>query len=122
MCAEKGMNLAEAHELIQKAVRLEPENAAFLDSLAWVLYKLDRPQDALVPMLKAIEKAEKPDPTLYDHLGDIYAAMKQHDQAREAWSRALKVEPATDEPVDSALLDGIQRKLNAAPSVSHSAQ
>jgi tetratricopeptide (TPR) repeat protein len=122
MWAEKGMNLAEAHELIQKAVRLEPENAAFLDSLAWVLYKLDRPQDALVPMLKAIEKAEKPDPTLYDHLGDIYAAMKQHDQAREAWSRALKVEPATDEPVDSALLDGIQRKLNAAPSVSHSAQ
>ncbi|MHC1763294.1 MAG: tetratricopeptide repeat protein [Verrucomicrobiia bacterium] len=121
MWADKGTNLTEAHELIDKAVRLEPENAAFLDSLAWVLHKLDRPQEALAPMLKAIEKSEKPDPTLYDHLGDIYAALKRFDDAREAWSQALKVEPDPDEPVDSALLEGIQRKLNAAPAVSHSA-
>ncbi len=120
MWADKGTNLTEAHALIEKAVKLEPDNAAFLDSLAWVLYKLDRPQEALAPMLKAIEKSEKPDPTLYDHLGDIYAALKRFDDARDAWARALKVEPDADQPADSALLEGIQRKLDA-PAVSHSA-
>jgi predicted negative regulator of RcsB-dependent stress response len=37
--------------------------------------------------------AEKPDPTLYDHLGDIYAAQQQPDKARQAWRKALEIEP-----------------------------
>ena len=61
--------------MIAKAVEIEPDNAAFLDSLAWVLYKQNKPQEALAPMLKAIEKNKKPDATLFDHLGDIYAAL-----------------------------------------------
>jgi len=103
MWAERGENLKEAHEMIEKAVKLEPGNAAFLDSLGWVLFRLDQPQAALKWIQKAIEHAEEPDATLFDHLGDIFAALKKQEQAREAWQRAYAIEPS----------DEIQRKLNA---------
>jgi tetratricopeptide (TPR) repeat protein len=108
MWAEKGVNLEEAQRFIDKAVRQQPDNSAFLDSQAWVLYKLQRPRDALAPMLKAIEHSEAPDPTLFDHLGDIYGAMGQHEKAREAWGQALKLKPN----------EQIEQKLKAAPTVS----
>jgi tetratricopeptide (TPR) repeat protein len=76
MWAEHGTNLVQAREMIEKAVKAEPKNAAFLDSLAWVLFKLDQPKEALPYALQAAELTEKPDATLYDHLGDIYAALK----------------------------------------------
>ena len=37
--------------------------------------------------------SEKPDATVYDHLGDIYAALEQLEKAREAWRKSLSVEP-----------------------------
>lgn len=104
MWAEHGIKLDEALVMIEKAVKQEPKNAAFLDSLAWVLYKMNKPKEALVSMLKAIEHAEEPDATLFDHLGDIYSALQQFEQAREAWKKALQVEPN----------DQIQKKLDAA--------
>lgn len=105
MWAERGTNLEEAHELLKKAVQTEPKNSAFLDSLAWVLFKLKRPAEALEVMLKAVDLLEEPDATVYDHLGDIQAALNQPDKAREAWEKALKLEP-TDE---------VRKKLGIAP-------
>jgi len=94
MWAEHGTNLVEARELIEKAVKAEPKNAAYLDSLAWVLFKLDQPKEALPYALKAAELAESSDAaTLYDHLGDIYAALKQPERAREAWRKSVSLEP-----------------------------
>lgn len=92
MWAEHGIKLEKAHELIQKAVQLEPKSAAYLDSLGWVLYKLNRPAEALPNLQKAIEYNDAPDATLYDHLGDIYAALKENDKAREAWGKSLAIE------------------------------
>ena len=103
MWAERGTNLNEAHDLIEKAVKLEPKNPAYLDSLGWVLYKLNKPKEALPWLLKSIEYAEEADATLYDHLGDIYSALQQPDKAREAWRKALSVEPS----------EQIQKKLGA---------
>jgi tetratricopeptide (TPR) repeat protein len=93
MWAEHGTNLVRARELIEKAVKAEPKNAAYLDSLAWVLFKMDQPKEALSYALKAAELSEQPDATLYDHLGDIYAALKQPEQAREAWRKSVALEP-----------------------------
>jgi tetratricopeptide (TPR) repeat protein len=93
MWAEHGMKLDKAKELIEKAVKAEPKNAAYLDSLGWVLFKLDKPKEALGYVLKAVELNQEPDATLYEHLGDIYAALRQPDKAREAWTKSLAVEP-----------------------------
>jgi Flp pilus assembly protein TadD len=96
MWAEHGMKLEQAKVLIEKAVKAEPKNAAFLDSLGWVLFKLHRPKEALGHILKAIELSEEPDATVYDHLGDIYAALKQTEKAKEAWRKSVSLE-ANDE-------------------------
>ena len=93
MWAEHGLKLDQARELIEKAVKAEPKNAAYLDSLAWVLFKLKQPKEALPYALKAAELSEQPDATVYDHIGDIYAALKQLEKAREAWRKSLSLEP-----------------------------
>ncbi len=92
MWAEKGTNLVEAREMIEKAVKQEPDNAAYVDSLAWVLFQLGKPREALPQMQKAIELSKEPDATLYDHLGDIQAALHEPEKAREAWQKALSLE------------------------------
>jgi Tfp pilus assembly protein PilF len=91
--ARRGENLDQARALIEKAVQLEPKNAAFLDSMGWVLLKLNRPGEGLDYLLKAIENSSRPDALLYDHLGDIYAALNQLDNAAVAWRKSLSLEP-----------------------------
>jgi tetratricopeptide (TPR) repeat protein len=93
MWAEHGEKLQQAREMIEKALKAEPKNAAYLDSLAWVLFKLHQPKAALPYALKAAELTEQPDATLFDHIGDIYAALAQTDKAREAWRKSLALEP-----------------------------
>ena len=93
MWAEHGMKLDKAKELIEKALKLEPKNAAYLDSMAWVLFKLNQPAEALPYALKALELSEQPDATVDDHVADIYAALKQLDKAREFWRKSLALEP-----------------------------
>lgn len=105
MWADRGENLTEAREMIEKALKQEPENAAFLDSMAWVLFKLKQPKEALDWQLKALKFAKETDATLHDHLGDIYLALKDSKNARDQWEKALAIEPSEE----------IQKKLKAAP-------
>jgi len=94
MLADRGIKLDRARGMIEKAVRLEPKNAAYVDSLGWVLFKLGKTQDGLVQIQKAIQLSDtEPDATLYEHLGDIYAALNQPDKAREAWQKSISLEP-----------------------------
>jgi tetratricopeptide (TPR) repeat protein len=94
-------NLVRARELIEKALEVEPDSAAYLDSMGWVLYKLEQPTEALEYILKAVELSEEPDATLYDHLGDIYETLHRTDEAQEAWRKSISIEPN----------DEVQRKL-----------
>jgi len=93
MWAEHDTKLDKARELIEKAVKAEPKNAAYLDSLGWVLFKLHQTKEALDYTLQAVQLSEEPDATLYDHLGDIYAALNEPEKARDAWTKSLAVEP-----------------------------
>jgi Tfp pilus assembly protein PilF len=92
MYADRGVHLKEARELIEKALAIEPDNGAFLDSHAWVLYKMGKYDEALVQMQKAL-KTEQKDPILFDHVGDIYSALNNPAMAKENWSRALELDP-----------------------------
>ena len=91
MWAEQGLNLPRAHELIRKAVELEPDNEAFLDSLAWVLHQMGKSEEALPHQLRAVELAKEPDATLYDHLGDIYQRLGKPADAGQAWKKAQEI-------------------------------
>lgn len=94
MWAERGENLERARSMIEKAVKLEPNNAAYLDSLGWVLFRLGKSAEALPYLEKAIGLSVEPDPTLYDHLGDVQAALQHLDQAKEAWRKSVALEPS----------------------------
>ena len=102
MWAERGENLDRARDLIAKALKAEPKSAAYLDSMAWVLFKLNQPKEALDYQLQAISLNEGPDATLFDHLGDIYSVLGETEKAKEAWRKSLAVEAS----------EVIQQKLN----------
>jgi len=106
MWADRGDKLDEAKKLIERAVELEPKNAAYLDSMGWVLFKLKQPREALEWLQRAVQQSQEPDPTLYDHLGDIYARLREFDKARDAWRRSIELEPN----------DQVKRKLETTPA------
>jgi tetratricopeptide (TPR) repeat protein len=104
MWAEHGENLEKARDYIDRAVKKEPKNAAYIDSMGWVLFKLHQPKEALTWLLKAQELSPEPDATLLDHLGDVYMALDQEDKAHEAWKRSLSLE--SNDEVQKKLASG----------------
>ncbi len=112
MWTELEINLPEARAMIGKAVGREPENAAFLDSMAWVLHKLGEPAAALDWQLKAVRFAGEADKVLFDHLGDIYAALGRMKEARDAWKKAIETE--ADDVIAAKL--GVEAGTKAAPA------
>jgi len=112
MWAEQGTNLKEARALIEKALKLDPKNAAYLDSLGWVLYKMNQPREALRYVIRSVENTPEPDAVLFDHLGDIHAALEHYEQARQAWKKSLDIEAN----------DAIQKKLRTIPNPQPASQ
>lgn len=115
--ADQGKNLEQAEKMIRKAVEAEPDNVAYLDSLGWVLYKRGKFEEALAPLEKATQQPGSTDATIWDHLGDCYARLKQNEKAREAWEKALKQAKDESRP-DEKLIQKIEAKLagNAEPA------
>jgi tetratricopeptide (TPR) repeat protein len=106
MFAERGENLEEARKLIERAVALEPDNGAYVDSLGWVYYRLGRLEDARTALERAT-RLETTDGTVEEHLGDVYGAMGQADRAGEAYRRAIALESA-----DPSKAEQVRRKLD----------
>jgi len=102
--AEARENLDEALSLVQKAVALEPDNGAYVDSLGWTYYQLGRHEQAR-SYLERAARLEPADATLQEHLGDVYVALGQNDRAREAYRRALELGE------DHAEAEKVRRKL-----------
>ena len=97
MWAERGANLAEAEEFIRRAVDREPDNAAYLDSLGWVLYQQGRYHEALVPLERASHlAADDPDATIEEHLGDVLQKLGRRTEAVKAWERAAALPGASE--------------------------
>lgn len=91
MLADRNLRLDYAKELIARAIELEPTNAAYLDSYGWVLYRQGIFDDALGYLRRAADL--QADPTVFDHLGDVYQKLNQPDSARAWWEKALNLQP-----------------------------
>jgi tetratricopeptide (TPR) repeat protein len=85
--ADRGLKLEEAERLIREAVRLAPANAAYIDSLGWVLHRQSRSTEAVFELEAAAGLAPE-DATVWEHLGDARAAAGRPDRAWLAWKRA----------------------------------
>src|SRR5208283_3440835 len=93
MLADRGVRLDESVKYIQKALELEPNNGAYLDSLGWAYFKMGR-YDLAQPPLEAAARLIQNDPTIHEHLGNLYLRMGKTARAQEEWQRALKEWPA----------------------------
>lgn len=109
--ADEGINLDRALEMIRNAVDAEPDNPAYRDSLGWVLYRLERYEEALVEMQKAAD-TEEPDGVILDHLGDVHLGLGNVEEARESWQRALEL---FDPEYDAEYIEQTTEKLAAHP-------
>jgi tetratricopeptide (TPR) repeat protein len=92
MFAEKGIRLEESLDMIQKALESDPNNAAYLDSYGWVLFRLGRLEEAEIQIKKALD-AVSTDSIIHEHLGDIYQAQGWTENAKTEWQEALRLQP-----------------------------
>lgn len=103
---EQGQDYDEALDMIQRAVKGQPDDGYITDSLGWAYYRLGRYQDAVAPMLRAVELTPD-DPVINDHLGDVLWKVGRKREADFQWHRALSFGPAED--LD---MDRIRKKLD----------
>ncbi len=89
MMAERGQSLEQALACLQRAVALDPGNAAFEDSLGWIYYRLGQYEEAEAYLQNAA-RGSRMDPTVYDHLGDVRAKTGKRAEALEAYRIALQ--------------------------------
>ena len=108
--ADRGVRLGEAEALIRRALAANPENAATLDSLGWVLFKQGRLEEAKAPLLKAGRNMEQGDGTVWSHIGDLWNALGDAAAARDAWRSALQRANAA-EVKDEGLIGDLRKKL-----------
>jgi Tfp pilus assembly protein PilF len=89
--AEDGTHLDEAFRMVQKATAIDPANGAYYDSLGWVLYKKGKYAESLMALQKSQTYIE--DEILYDHLGDVFKALKEYALACKYWQKSLDLDP-----------------------------
>ncbi|HEY3989884.1 MAG TPA: tetratricopeptide repeat protein [Acidobacteriaceae bacterium] len=114
MLADRGVKLDDALAMLQKAVQLDPQNYAYLDSLGWVYFKLGQYPLAEENLRKASERVST-DPTVHDHLGELYEktgrlrlAVAQWDQSLAQYARTVPAD------VDEGDVSKVQKKLENA--------
>ena len=114
MLADRGVRLTEAVGIIQQAVKLDPQNGAYLDSLGWAYFKLGQYGPAEENVRKALERMST-DPAVHDHMGDIYEKTGRLKEAAAQWELALSEyahsTPGDTEPGDVAK---VEKKLEGA--------
>lgn len=111
MWAERGQRLDEAEEMIREAVGLEPDNAAFVDSLGWLLHKRGKSVEALTELKRAeslLKTLEPGDAEILEHIAAVEEALGNKAEALKTLKRAADLQ-TPDEEVAKRILDGLKR-------------
>lgn len=101
--AERATRLEKALVMVEIALEMEPENESFLDTRGWIYFNMGRYDEALEDIQRVVDIGGAGSEVLI-HLGDIHLAMENRQDAREAYERALKLNPGNEE---------LQKKLQA---------
>jgi len=104
MWADRGINLPKALEYVHEALKREPDNGAFLDTLGWVHFRQGRAEEALRHLERSLEALPEEDATVLDHTGDALAKLGREAEALKRWTRAFVLDPS---------VAGLRAKLEA---------
>jgi tetratricopeptide (TPR) repeat protein len=88
MLGDLGIRLDEAEALVQQALKEDPYNGAYLDSLGWIYFKENKLGASESTLRKAVER-ERHDATIHAHLGDLFAKTGRSDLAAAEWEKSL---------------------------------
>ena len=88
--AERDEKLEYALDLALKAIAAKPENGAYLDTLGWIYYKLNKFQQALSYIQQSLANREN-SAVVIEHLGDVYLKLNQISAAVKCWQRSLEL-------------------------------
>lgn len=101
--------LDKALEMSEKSLELKSDSPTYLDTFAYILFRLGRYDEALEYQQQALQLYDNEDDAgaeFYDHLGDIYFFLNRKDEALKNWQKALQLEP--DSPVIKRKIDNKQ--------------
>lgn len=90
--SEEDKELDKAEQMSLRTIKAEPNNATYLDTYAWILYKLQRYEEALTYIEQALAADSVPSDVLYEHAGDICFRMGDVARAVNYWKQALEVQ------------------------------
>ena len=113
--ADHGEQLEEAERLVRRALALQPDSGAYLDSLGWVQFRRGDVTRAAGTLERAAE-LEPDEPTILEHLGDAYGGASRRDDAVGAYRRALEAIRTADDPQARERTAVVERKLKALTS------
>jgi len=112
MLADRGVRLEESVQYIQQALKTDPNNGAYLDSLGWAYLKMHRPDLAEAPLEKA-GRLISDDPTVLEHLGNLHLELGKVHLAEQEWERALQQWPsALGSDFDAEAAARLQKQLD----------
>jgi tetratricopeptide (TPR) repeat protein len=114
MLADRNVRLEEARDLINKALARDPKNGAYLDSLGWVLFRMNKLPEDEEKLRQALEMMSR-DPTVHDHLGDVYFREGKIREAIAQWQSSLKeYQAGAPSEQDHSEVAKVQKKLDDA--------
>lgn len=113
---ERGLNLDQGFEMLNRAVEMQPDSGAIIDSLGWAYYQLGEYEDAL----PHLERAFQLNPwswEIAEHVGDVYWKLDRTREAQYFWARALDLPDIPEdhvEAIDVKMTDGLPDDDDAA--------
>jgi tetratricopeptide (TPR) repeat protein len=93
--ADRGMRLEFALEMSKKAISIQPENGAYLDTIGWIYFRLKQFNIALDFIKKSLDSRED-SPVVIEHLGDVYFELGDHSNAKLYWEKAKDLDPENE--------------------------
>jgi Flp pilus assembly protein TadD len=100
--ADYNRNLDQAVKLLRHALALDPKSWYIMDSLGWAYYRLGDLDSARIHLERAVAGGGE-DPTILEHLGDVYAALREPAEAKQRYRRALELGPEDQEALKEKL-------------------
>lgn len=110
---DRGENLEEAVGFVRRALELDPDNPAFVDSLGWYYFKTGQFQKAVETLQLAADHIQPEDAIVCEHLGDAFAKCNNSAQALVYWQKAMRLEP--ESKTLAGKIESVKQKVSANP-------
>ena len=88
--------LKKAEKLSRYTIEKEPLNPTYLDTYAWILYKMGKYRIALKYIERAIKNDEGNNTEILDHYGDILSKLYKYEKALNIWERIIELGGTSD--------------------------